>query len=357
MDRKKFSEKLIQLRKNKVLTQQDLGAILNISPQAISKWENGDSLPDIDMIERLASFYSISIDELISNGENDDRVIGDSLSRAELNSDEEKAPNKTRKVRVAPIVISSVTLVLIIILGFVEFISTEIYHYGVYSNLYQVLFAESFTINNIVLFLGWLSFIVSCVMEFIYGFINNKKLSIVRNCFSCVAFSVFTGIAFGLVTPKDYSPQGLLIGGIIFIFLSFGYLLLTMLLDFDMKKRLSEKKDKFMEIKFYIILTSLFFTLSMIHINSNSNTMFFIIWIDLCMIITCIIQIFTFALKDINQKLAFKILNIAFISLSIVMVFLDLIAASMFANRILPIICLIISLIFELIAVKKYHLA
>lgn len=59
---------LINLRKEHNLTQGDLSEVLNLSPQAISKWESGDSIPDIDTLEKLSKFYNISIEEII-NGE------------------------------------------------------------------------------------------------------------------------------------------------------------------------------------------------------------------------------------------------------------------------------------------------
>lgn len=48
--------KLAQLRKQNNLTQQELGDILNVSYQTISKWENGVVYPDISMLPRISSF-------------------------------------------------------------------------------------------------------------------------------------------------------------------------------------------------------------------------------------------------------------------------------------------------------------
>ncbi|MBR4054308.1 MAG: DUF2807 domain-containing protein [Clostridia bacterium] len=55
-------------RKEKGLTQEGLASLLQITPQAISKWENGVGLPDVTLIPRIATALQISVDELF--GEN-----------------------------------------------------------------------------------------------------------------------------------------------------------------------------------------------------------------------------------------------------------------------------------------------
>ena len=57
---------LVTLRKQKKLTQQELGNIINYSDKAISRWENGESLPDISVLEKLCDFYGVEFEYLIS---------------------------------------------------------------------------------------------------------------------------------------------------------------------------------------------------------------------------------------------------------------------------------------------------
>lgn len=61
----KIGEKLRILRKTKKLTQEQLADYLNVSAQAVSKWETGLTSPDIDMLPRLAVFYGVTVDELL----------------------------------------------------------------------------------------------------------------------------------------------------------------------------------------------------------------------------------------------------------------------------------------------------
>jgi len=55
-------------RKEKNYTQTELAKLLNVSHQAVSRWENGENLPDVMKLSELAKLYNISIDEIINCG-------------------------------------------------------------------------------------------------------------------------------------------------------------------------------------------------------------------------------------------------------------------------------------------------
>ena len=60
----RLGEKIKTLRKNKNISQEIFASYLGVSFQAVSKWENGNTMPDISLIPAIASFFSVSIDEL-----------------------------------------------------------------------------------------------------------------------------------------------------------------------------------------------------------------------------------------------------------------------------------------------------
>ena len=60
-----FALRVKQLRKNKHLTGEQLGNILGITKTGISYWENGRSVPDNEMLLKLADFFDVSIDYLL----------------------------------------------------------------------------------------------------------------------------------------------------------------------------------------------------------------------------------------------------------------------------------------------------
>ena len=59
-----LGNKIRELRRARNLTQEQLAASLNISAQAVSKWEMGASYPDMTMIPTIASLFKVSLDEL-----------------------------------------------------------------------------------------------------------------------------------------------------------------------------------------------------------------------------------------------------------------------------------------------------
>lgn len=67
MSIEKLPERLLNLRKEKGLTQKELAEKLHYSDKVISKWERGESLPDLEAIEKLLLFYKISADSLIKD--------------------------------------------------------------------------------------------------------------------------------------------------------------------------------------------------------------------------------------------------------------------------------------------------
>ena len=62
---KNFGNKIKALRRKMNLTQEELAERLNISFQAISKWETNASLPDVTMLPVLANFFNVTTDELL----------------------------------------------------------------------------------------------------------------------------------------------------------------------------------------------------------------------------------------------------------------------------------------------------
>ena len=64
-----FNEKLLELRKAKGLTQEELAKSLYVSRTAVSKWESGRGYPNIDSLKAISRFFGVTIDELLSGDE------------------------------------------------------------------------------------------------------------------------------------------------------------------------------------------------------------------------------------------------------------------------------------------------
>lgn len=77
-----FNNKLYHLRKQKGLSQEELANCLNVSRQTISKWEVGDSTPDMEKLIAISDLFEISLDELVM-----DKVpthIGETSTKSEI---------------------------------------------------------------------------------------------------------------------------------------------------------------------------------------------------------------------------------------------------------------------------------
>ena len=60
-----LNEKITIIRKMNNLTQEDFAEELGVSRQAVSKWETGTSVPDVQLLLRIADFYNLTLDQLV----------------------------------------------------------------------------------------------------------------------------------------------------------------------------------------------------------------------------------------------------------------------------------------------------
>ena len=82
MNQQKIGEFLKHLRKDKGLTQEQLAEEFGVSSRSVSRWENGNTMPDISIIIELADFYDVDICEIICGerkSENMDKELKDTL--------------------------------------------------------------------------------------------------------------------------------------------------------------------------------------------------------------------------------------------------------------------------------------
>ena len=82
MDQIKTGKFIATLRKEKELTQEQLGEKLGVTNKTISRWENGNYMPDIEMLSLLAKEFDVSINELISG----ERLLIDDFKKAADNN-------------------------------------------------------------------------------------------------------------------------------------------------------------------------------------------------------------------------------------------------------------------------------
>lgn len=97
----KLSEKIIKLRKEKGLSQEEFGNEINVSRQAVSKWENDESKPDIDKIQEIVKKFNVTYEYLL-----DDEV---------KNIEQISEPNKKHKGKIVLKVIIAILIIYLLI--------------------------------------------------------------------------------------------------------------------------------------------------------------------------------------------------------------------------------------------------
>lgn len=65
MDQKKIGTLLKELRNEKGLTQEQFAELVNVTNRTVSRWENGNNLPDLDILIQISDYYEIDLRELL----------------------------------------------------------------------------------------------------------------------------------------------------------------------------------------------------------------------------------------------------------------------------------------------------
>lgn len=93
-----LGEKLTQARKAAKLTQADVAAKLNVSRQAVSRWESGRSKPSTEKLLALGALYGVSIDQLLNQEDTQESAVATGSDLPEAAPNEPVIPKK-RHVR------------------------------------------------------------------------------------------------------------------------------------------------------------------------------------------------------------------------------------------------------------------
>ena len=114
MNQEKIGKLIAKMRKQKGLTQRELGEMVGVGFRAVSKWERGLTMPDISIINELSTILGISSDELL-NGELQPKGDDPEISSPDINPNPVKKSNKRKLLLLIPIlVIIAITVLLIV---------------------------------------------------------------------------------------------------------------------------------------------------------------------------------------------------------------------------------------------------
>lgn len=117
MDLIKIGEFLKELRKEKGYTQQEVADKLYVSPKSVSRWENGDGIPDINIVTLVADVYGITVDELLRGERLKSNILRD--EKISSKDQQEKILSKLNIYLIVSLSVFGLLLVLGVILGFI----------------------------------------------------------------------------------------------------------------------------------------------------------------------------------------------------------------------------------------------
>lgn len=116
MNQEKIGKFIVELRKEKKLTQEQLAERIGVTDRAISKWENGRGMPDLSLLKPLCDELGITINELLSGERLNKEIYQERLEENIINTisySDKKIKNTTRIFRL--IIVSIILLLAIII--------------------------------------------------------------------------------------------------------------------------------------------------------------------------------------------------------------------------------------------------
>jgi len=119
-----FNNKLYELRKQKGFSQEELANRLNVSRQTISKWEVGESTPDMENLVAISELFEISLDELVLNKVPEETNTSAQVVKSEFYSDikENVLTEENRKKAKKGLKIAAIILGIIVLIDLISFV-------------------------------------------------------------------------------------------------------------------------------------------------------------------------------------------------------------------------------------------
>lgn len=127
MDMQKIGSFLAELRKDKALTQEELGEKIGVTNKTVSRWENGNYLPPVEILQILSKLYGVSINEILSGERLDTDTYKEKAEEnivTALHNSTADVPEKVRKYKTewrkkhwVELMLESIALLAILICG------------------------------------------------------------------------------------------------------------------------------------------------------------------------------------------------------------------------------------------------
>ena len=122
MNQEKIGNFILELRKEKNMTQQELADKIGVTDKAISKWENGRGMPDLSLMKPLCRELDISINELISGERIDKKDYQEKLEENIMNTIDYSVQEQKKQTKVFKIILGTtvITIALFVSMFFID---------------------------------------------------------------------------------------------------------------------------------------------------------------------------------------------------------------------------------------------
>lgn len=121
MDQKKIGSLLKELRTQKGLTQEQLAEKLNVTNRTVSRWENGNNMPDLSIIVELADFYDINIRDLLNGERKSETMDKDLKETLDIVAEYSAAEKKKMKIDIYIYLAVSIFMGILVLLHLICF--------------------------------------------------------------------------------------------------------------------------------------------------------------------------------------------------------------------------------------------
>lgn len=154
--KKTVAENLTALRKEHHYTQLQLAELLHYSDKAVSKWERGESLPDLVVLKQIADLYHVTLDDLVTNAEERrqraEAAAAASVQRAQT-ADPESEDAASGKPRLRTrVIVTALSGLLVWLIATIAFVTLDIFAPDVVISPYMFLYALPLTTIVILVF-------------------------------------------------------------------------------------------------------------------------------------------------------------------------------------------------------------
>ena len=118
-----FAQNLIRLRKQMKITQVEFAEKINYSDKAVSKWERGESIPDVAVLKGIADFFGVTIDFMISEHSNEETIT--------QKTNYEKAAHNKNHLLISAIVVAAMLICALSVFVSLQSAAPQYLHYNI----------------------------------------------------------------------------------------------------------------------------------------------------------------------------------------------------------------------------------